>query len=149
MTRYRNPTPTVDIAIVDDSERIVVVQRGREPFRGRWVLPGGFVEYGETVEQAAVREALEETGLEVDLRAILGVYSDPRRDPRGHTITTVFVARPVGGELRGGDDASAARWAPLSQLRRSELAFDHGLIVRDLLVWIRHGGTFWSTKRRD
>lgn len=149
MTTYRNPVPTVDIAILDDADRLVLVQRGREPFRGSWVLPGGFMEYGETVEEAAVREALEETGLTVRLVAVLGVYSDPQRDPRHHTLTTVFVAQPVSGELRGGDDAHAARWVPLSKVRESELAFDHGLIVRDLRKWRVQGGTFWSTKDRD
>ena len=85
---YRNPTPTVDIVILKEND-LLLIRRGREPFRGKWALPGGFIEYGETAEEAAVREAAEETGLTVELEGILGVYSDPNRDPRKHILTAV------------------------------------------------------------
>ncbi|MGB6589920.1 MAG: NUDIX hydrolase [Candidatus Nitrosopolaris sp.] len=90
--QHKNPTPTVDIIIEDDS-RILLVKRRNEPFKDHLVLPGAFVNEGEKVEDAAKREALEETSLDVDLIDILGVYSDPTRDPRGHNMSTVFIGR--------------------------------------------------------
>ncbi len=143
---YKNPVPTVD-AIIYDSGNIVLIRRGQEPFKGKWALPGGFVEYGETVEQAAIREMKEETYLDVRLIELLGVYSAPDRDPRKHTISTVFVAQPTKGELKGGDDASEAAWFSLETLDLSSLAFDHSQIVRDMIAWTEHHGTFWSTKQ--
>ncbi|MFW9803795.1 MAG: NUDIX domain-containing protein [Candidatus Thorarchaeota archaeon] len=142
---YRNPSPAVDVAVVDGG-MLLLVKRGRDPYKDSWALPGGFVEYGETVEEAAAREVLEETGLRVTLEAILGVYSDPRRDPRGHTITTVFIARPVAGEPVGGDDAAEASWVSLESLEAKTLAFDHSKIVEDLMRWLQHNSTFWSSK---
>lgn len=145
---YKNPAPTVDIAITD-GKRIVVVKRGREPFKGKWVLPGGFIEYGETAENAAVREAFEETGMKVKLTSILGVYSAPDRDPRGHHISIVFVATALNGEPIGGDDAAEAAWHDLGSLRTGDLAFDHDVIVDDLRRYLEdHKETFWSTKVR-
>ncbi|HEX9934565.1 MAG TPA: NUDIX hydrolase, partial [bacterium] len=91
--RSVNPAPTADV-IIEVTDRIVLIERKYPPTG--WAIPGGFVEYGETVEQAAVREAKEETSLDVALIHLLGVYSDPGRDPRSHTITTVFVGKAVG-----------------------------------------------------
>ena len=87
---YRNPTPTVDTIIQKDSQ-ILLVKRKNEPFKGYFALPGGFVNEGEKVEVAAKREVMEETALDVELVDILGVYSDPNRDPRGHIMSTVFI----------------------------------------------------------
>jgi ADP-ribose pyrophosphatase YjhB (NUDIX family) len=130
----RNPYPTVDV-IIELGSGIVLVKR-RNPPDG-WALPGGFVDYGESVEAAAVREAREETGLDVELTALLGVYSDPGRDPRFHTVSTVFVGR-AGGEPRGGDDAAEARvFDPVSL--PSPMAFDHASIIGDYLVWKETG----------
>jgi len=100
----RNPLPTADV-VIEVGDRIVLVRRKHPP--PGWAIPGGFVEVGETVETAAVREALEETGLRVTLTALLGVYSDPARDPRHHTISTVYVGSAEGAPL-GGDDAAEA-----------------------------------------
>lgn len=86
----KGPRITVDAWIVDPRGRILLVRRGRAPFRGRWSLPGGFCEWGETTEEACAREVREETGVEVRIGAVLGVYSDPKRDPRGHTVTVVY-----------------------------------------------------------
>jgi ADP-ribose pyrophosphatase YjhB (NUDIX family) len=86
----------VDVVIASD-EGIVLIRRAAGPFEGRWALPGGFVEVGETVEAAATREAAEETGLAVELARLVGVYSDPERDPRGHNVSVAFLARVVGG----------------------------------------------------
>jgi 8-oxo-dGTP diphosphatase len=116
------------VLIACPGKGIVLVARRFEPLG--WALPGGFVETGERVEDAAVREALEETGLSVRLCGLLGVYSDPGRDPRLHTISTVFIARADDPEaINGGDDAAEARFFPLSALPRT--VFDHDLILDD------------------
>jgi ADP-ribose pyrophosphatase YjhB (NUDIX family) len=135
---YRNPFPTVDVIIETDPVGtppggsrgplgIVLIQRKNPPFG--WALPGGFVNYGESLEAAAVREAEEETSLKVDLCRQLGAYSDPLRDPRFHTITVVFVAR-AAGEPRAADDAAEVGVFHRDTLP-DPLAFDHGRILRD------------------
>lgn len=130
----RHPRLTVDAWIQDSRGRVLLVRRGRPPFEGRWALPGGFCEWGETTEEACAREAREETGLRVRVGAIIGVYSDPKRDPRGHTVSVVYEARSMGGSVQGGDDASEARWFSPAELLRTEMAFDHGEIVREQLA---------------
>jgi 8-oxo-dGTP diphosphatase len=124
---YRNPLPTVDI-IIEHSGGVVLVRRRNEP--PGWALPGGFVDYGESLEAAAVREAREETGLDVRLIRQMHTYSDPGRDPRHHTITTVYVAEPAGGTLEGGDDAAEARAFGRESLPE-DIAFDHRDILED------------------
>jgi ADP-ribose pyrophosphatase YjhB (NUDIX family) len=126
MEVQRNPIPTVDV-IIEYENGIVLVKR-RNPPPG-WALPGGFVDYGESLEAAAVREAREETGLEVELLRQFHTYSGPDRDARFHTITTVYIARGTG-ELRAGDDAGKVAVFPRSSIPES-LAFDHSDIVRD------------------
>jgi len=126
----KTPALTVDAIIMKDRS-ILLVQRKYEPFQGRWALPGGFVEYGETTEQAVIREVREETGLETSVLGLLGVYSDPHRDPRGHTVTVVYRVTPVGGALIAGDDAAHVRYFKGDEL--PPLAFDHANIVRDAL----------------
>ena len=126
---YSNPFPTVDAIIYEPDRGIVLIDRKFEPLG--WALPGGFVDYGESVEQAAIREAMEETNLPVHLRELLGVYSDPARDARRHTISTVFIASTdVPEALRGGDDAAKAAFFSLESLP-TELAFDHARILED------------------
>ncbi len=136
----RTPLLAVDTVALHRG-KVLLVRRAHPPFVGSWVLPGGFVEIGETVEAAARRETLEETGLEVRLERLLGVYSDPKRDPRGHTASVVFVARPAAADaeppVQGGTDAAEARWFPLSGL--PPLAFDHDRILRDALAASRTG----------
>ena len=136
--RPRTPAVTVDIVI--ELERpgtpIVLIER-RDPPPG-WALPGGFVDPGETVGQAARREAREETGLDIELVALLGVYSDPARDPRGQTVGVVFVARS-GGEPVAGDDAATVLIA--DPQTTPPLAFDHAKIVADYLRFRRSGKT--------
>jgi 8-oxo-dGTP diphosphatase len=149
---YKNPTPTVDMVLERDSE-ILMVKRKKDPFKDHLALPGGFVNEGETIEDAMKREAMEETSLEVHPIDILGVYSDPRRDPRKHIMTVVFVGIIVRGETMAGDDAASIEWIQLGsidQLRRQNLfAFDHAQILLDYRQWKSSGGTFWSTKRRN
>ena len=127
MTEQRQPAATVDLVVLLPGERIVLVER-RFPPHG-WALPGGFVDLGETVEAAAVREAKEETGLDVQLVEQFHVYSDPRRDPRKHTITTVFIC-VAEGEPTGGDDAAEARAFGWNEL--PALVFDHAEILADV-----------------
>ncbi len=122
---YKNPLPTVDI-IIEVEGGIVLIKRKNEPLG--WALPGGFVDYGESLEQAAIREAREETGLAVQLIRQLHSYSDPRRDLRHHTITTVFIASAVGLP-EAGDDAGQARIFAKESL--PALVFDHDKIVAD------------------
>jgi len=129
-TQYRNPTPTVDI-LIEYQGGIVLIERKRPP--SGWAIPGGFVDEGETVEQAAIREAREETGLEVDLLELLYVYSDPRRDPRQHTMSTVFLATG-SGRLIAGDDAGDAMILA-SGVTLPPLVFDHSTILRDYFRW--------------
>jgi len=126
------PNLTVDAIVIDGQGRLLLVERGRDPYKGSFALPGGFVEYGETVEDAAARELKEETGLRATAIELVGVYSDPNRDPRGHTVTIVFHLRVEGGELKAGDDAAKARFFPVDQL--PPLAFDHGRIVSEFLA---------------
>jgi len=125
---HANPVPTVDVVIFLPGQGVVLVER-RNPPPG-FALPGGFVDYGETVERAAVREAKEETGLDVVLTGLLGVYSDPARDARMHTMSVVFTAQAQDAStLRAGDDAAAVRVFPLDAL--PALAFDHARILAD------------------
>ncbi len=127
---YVNPTLTVDGVIVRDDE-IVLIRRGRGPFKGRLALPGGILEYGEKAEDAVVREVLEETGIKTMVLELLGVYSDPRRDPRGHFITLAYHLKATGGELVSGDDAGEVVSVPLDSI--PPLAFDHDRIVMEFL----------------
>ena len=124
------PMLTVDAVILRDNS-VVLIRRGNPPFKGKWALPGGFVEYKERVEDAVVREAKEETGLDITVDKLSGVYSDPDRDPRGHTVSVCFLCTPVGGSLKPDTDAIDARWFKLSKL--PELAFDHEKILGDVL----------------
>jgi 8-oxo-dGTP diphosphatase len=125
----KTPALAVDALIVDPQLGVLLIRRKNPPFQGCWALPGGFVEIGETCEAACAREALEETGLEVEPVALVGVYSTPDRDPRGHTVSPVYLCRVVGGSAKGGDDASDARW--FSDLTGVELAFDHARVLAD------------------
>lgn len=127
--RYRNPVPTVDIIIEYRDQGLVLIDRAQPPWG--WALPGGFVEYGESLEDAARREAREETGLTVDLLGQFHTYSDPGRDPRQHTITTVYVARGRGVPQAATDARSLAVFAP--ERLPEVLAFDHARILADYL----------------
>lgn len=135
MPTFKNPTPTVDCIVELPGDRIVLIRRKNPPVG--WALPGGFVDEGEPLHKACVREVKEETGLEVDLSEQFFTYSDPARDPRKHTISTVYIGW-AEGEPKGSDDAAEARGFPVSELP-GELCFDHGTILNDYLVYKRTG----------
>ena len=147
---YKNPVPAVD-AIIQMDTQILLVKRKNEPFRGYMAIPGGFVNEGETVEDAAKREVREETSLDIELVDILGVYSDPKRDPRGHIMSTVFIAyvpvnRNKSVEALAADDASELEWIDLEAIPNEKFAFDHKRILMDYIKWKESGETFWSSK---
>jgi 8-oxo-dGTP diphosphatase len=147
---YKNPIPTVDI-IIQTGSLILLVKRKNEPFRGCMAIPGGFVNEGETVENAAKREVKEETLLDVELIDILGVYSDPKRDPRGHNMSTVFIGKISEtnngiAKAAAADDALELRWIGLEEIPEEKFAFDHKSILMDYMKWRKSGGTFWSSK---
>ncbi|HIK10043.1 MAG TPA: NUDIX hydrolase [Oscillatoriaceae cyanobacterium M33_DOE_052] len=135
---YRNPAPTVDIIIelVDRPHRpIVLIERRNHPLG--WAIPGGFVDYGESVETAALREALEEISLPVELIEQFHVYSDPQRDPRSHTLSVVFLATATG-EPKAADDAKTVGIFELWRLP-TPLCFDHDRILRDYRLYRDYG----------
>ena len=127
MAGPQTPNLMVDV-VIPSPEGIVLIRRGTDPFEGRWALPGGFVEVGETVEAAALRETAEETGLAVELSGLVGVYSDPERDPRGPNVSVAFLARVVGGLLKAASDAAEVS---ILDPEAVELAFDHRRIIAD------------------
>ena len=130
MTKYKNPALTVDTIIIEDN-KVILIKRLNNPFKDHWAIPGGVVEYGEKVEDAAVREAKEETGLDIELTKLVGVYSDPDRDPRGHTVTVAFLSKIIGGTLKSDSDAKDAKFIDISELKNMKLAFDHNEILKD------------------
>jgi len=136
MLSVKTPALTVDAAIVEDG-RIALIRRKNPPFQGQWALPGGFVEIGEKTEDACVREAAEETSLDVGIIRLIGVYSDPKRDPRGHTVGVVYLCERKDGVLKGADDAKEAKWFSLEDLPK--LAFDHDTIIGDVREAVRAG----------
>jgi 8-oxo-dGTP diphosphatase len=130
MAMPKTPYLTTDCVIWDDHARILLIRRKNEPFKGAYALPGGFIDIGETVEAACRREVLEETGLAVEGLSLVGVYSDPTRDPRGHTVSVVYAAAlPNAPRPNAGSDAEGAEW--VANWREIALAFDHARIIAD------------------
>jgi 8-oxo-dGTP diphosphatase len=163
LDKHKNPLPAVDFLISkDNNSKVLLVRRKNDPFKGMLSIPGGFVTVGETAEDAMRREAEEETSLIVEPIAILGVYSDPQRDPRMHTISVTFITRIVEGNENARDDAAALQWikleGELDGLMQSQLiAFDHSKILNDYKKWIKaaqgslesSNPTFWSSKKEQ
>ena len=126
---HANPSLAADAVVFDRAGNLLLIRRKNPPFKGRYALPGGFVEYGETAEAAALRELHEETGLRAKSPRLIGVYSNPKRDPRGHVISIAFLILVGNEKPKGGDDAQSAEF--VAQWRGLKLAFDHNQIVAD------------------
>ena len=145
----KNPIPTVD-TIIDNDSQVLFIKRMKEPFEGKMVLPGGFIKLGETVEEAAIREVKEETLLDIDLDHILGVYSNPSRDPRGHIMSTVFIGKissdSASKEPKAGDGSASIKWVNIKAIENEDLGFDHRQILKDYQKWKQSRQTFWSSK---
>jgi 8-oxo-dGTP diphosphatase len=123
-----------DAMIVDNPRKprkVVLITRKNPPHEGMLALPGGFLDPDETIEQCCIREAKEETSLDVAIVRIVGVYSDPKRDPRGRTVSATYLCKRVGGEVKGSDDASSAAWYDVKPLKHTALAFDHSKMLDD------------------
>jgi 8-oxo-dGTP diphosphatase len=129
MAKPKTPLLAADCVVFDPEGRVLLIRRKHPPFKDHYALPGGFVDIGETVEDACRRELAEETGLRAGRLRLVGVYSDPERDPRGHTCSAVFLAKVAPGSPKAGDDAAAAEW--VAHWRKADLAFDHARIVAD------------------
>lgn len=134
----RNPFPTVDIIIelIDQPHRPIVLIERLNPPHG-WAIPGGFIDYGEPTETTARREAMEEIGLDVKLVELLGVYSDPNRDPRHHTMSVVYIATAIGNP-KAGDDAKNVRVVNVWEIPQN-LCFDHDRVLHDYLQYRNYG----------
>ena len=127
---YKSPSLTVDGVIIKDN-KVLLIKRRNEPYKDKWAIPGGFVEYGEKTEDAVIREIKEETGLEAKIDGLIGVYSDPDRDPRKHVVSIAYLLTDIKGKEKGGDDAKEAKWWYINDL--PDLAFDHHNILDDAL----------------
>ena len=128
---------TIDCVVFNQQNELLLIKRGRQPFQGKYALPGGWVEYGETVEQAALRELKEETGVEAHSLQLIGVYSEPNRDPRGHCVSVAFLVQfPDVAVIEAGDDAASAKF--VKDWKEIDFAFDHKKILADA-VKLRKG----------
>lgn len=156
MTGHKKPSLTVDIIIFNENNNknntngintnrinidginennkneFILIRRKNEPFKNHWAIPGGFVDYGETVENAVIREAKEETGIDVKLEKLLGVYSEPNRDPRGHTVTIVYLAIGDFDKIKPDSDAIDADIYSFDDIKSMKIAFDHNKILKDV-----------------
>jgi len=131
--------------IAEKGGKILLVKRKIPPFIGKFAFPGGHLKYGESVEDCAVRETFEETGIKVEPKEILGVYSKKGRDPRGHVVSVVFICKPKTTSTKSSFE-SEAMWVKISEARNADFAFDHRKIFEDYLKWKRKKGTYWSGK---
>lgn len=135
LLKYQWPKTAIDAVIIDESETVVLIRRRNPPYQNHWALPGGFIELGEKVEDAVIREAKEETGLDIKILKLVGVYSDPNRDPRGHVISITYLCKRSdrAATPSGGDDAKEAKVFNRDDLEKIQLAFDHKTIIQDAL----------------
>jgi 8-oxo-dGTP diphosphatase len=131
MSGPETPKLMVDVVVPSEEGRVLLIRRASDPYEGYWALPGGFVEVGETLEDAAVREAEEEAGVKVEVERLVGVYSDPDRDPRGHNVSCAYLAHVLEGEPSAASDAAEVSFLGPSTV---ELAFDHKKIIADALA---------------
>lgn len=125
----KTPALAADCVALDSRGRVLLIRRGFPPFKGGYALPGGFVEIGETVEDACRRELMEETGIKAGKLTLIGIYSNPTRDPRGHTCSVAYLTRVGRAIPKAGDDAAAAEW--IEDWSKLKLAFDHKQVLTD------------------
>ena len=130
--KYKIPSLTVDIFIYNEKNEFILIKRKNDPFEDCWALPGGFVDYGETTEHAAIREAKEETSIDVKLERLFNVYSDPDRDPRRHTVSIVYLARGNFDDAKADDDAKDIGVYSFDDLKEDDIAFDHMKILNEI-----------------
>jgi len=128
---YKTPKITVD-GIIKKGNEILLIKRRNIPFKNSWALPGGYLEYNEKTEDAVIREIFEETGLFTEIINLIGVYSDPKRDPRGHTVSIIYELRIIKGKLESGDDATDVNFFNLNNLP-DNLSFDHKKVIKDYI----------------
>ena len=133
MKNYKTPSLTADIFIYDDNLNFILIKRKNNPYKDYWALPGGFVEYGESVESAAK----EETSIDVELKELVNVYSKPDRDPRGHTITVAYTAKGNMNDKKAESDASDISVFSSEKLDEINIAFDHAKIIKDCLKTVK------------
>ncbi len=131
MPKPVTPRLATDCVAIDAKGRVLLIRRKNPPYVGHYALPGGFVDIGETVDDACRREFMEETGVKAGKLHLVGVYSDPKRDPRFHTAAVVYLTRVRAPRAVAGDDAAAAEW--IADWRKVDLAFDHNIILRDAM----------------
>ena len=136
--KYKIPSLTVDIFIFNENHEFILIQRKNNPFKDFWALPGGFVDYGETTGDAAIREAKEETSIDVEIIGLLNVYSDPNRDPRRHTVSVTYLARGNFDDANADDDAKDIRVCSFDELKTLYIAFDHMTILEDAKKYLEN-----------
>lgn len=138
MGNYKIPSLTTDIFIFYNNFNFILIKRKNDPFKNYWALPGGFVDYGECVEDAAIREAKEETSIDVKLENLINIYSKPDRDPRGHTISIVYSAKGNLEDRKANDDACDIGIFNKDELSKVNIAFDHEKIIKDCLINVKN-----------
>ena len=147
--KYRNPVPTINAIIHNKKNQILFIKRTQEPFKNYLSLPWGFINYGEKAEDALRRKVKEETSLNIEPLEILGVYSDPNRDPRGHVLSTVFICLIVDdSDGKDGKCSGEICWIKLNEIDGNAYSFDHKIIIEDYLKWRSNNSTYWSSKNR-
>ena len=140
MSDYKIPSLTADVFIFDEDFNFILIKRRNDPYKDSWALPGGFVEYGESVENAAVREAKEETSIDIELIDLVNVYSSPDRDPRGHTITVAYTAKGDLDSRKADSDAKEISVFSYDGISEIDIAFDHRQIINDCLKKVNNMG---------
>lgn len=137
MSSPKTPLLTTDAIILDKNNDIVLIKRMNNPYKDSWAIPGGFVEIGETVEESCIREAKEETNLDVEIVSLIGVYSNPIRDPRGHTVSIAFLTKPLSNDMKADSDAKEVKKVNIQNILDVDLAFDHKEIMTDAINLIK------------